>query len=284
MVLFEQNAPIQKILERAEASIQKAIQGPIKADTLIRAALLQISMTPALQKCDKMSIVQGVMQAASLGLLVGGPAGEAALVPRKGKAALTPMVRGLVTLALRSGTVLGVQAATVIDGDKFKVYRGTRNEIIHEPDIDADDRADDTKIKHAYAIFHMQGGVTVWDTMNRKEIERVRAVSEAKNADTPWFKWWGEMAKKTIVKRTSKLVALSPQFRAAIELDNRFETGEINEPSEYLDSAQDISGFVKEQTQRRTDELRERVKGKKPCEACGAKPGTPHADACPYAT
>lgn len=314
--LFEADAPIPKILERAEASIAAAIRGPIRAETLIRAALLQISMTPALQSCNKLSIVQAVMQSASLGLMVGGPAGEAALVPNKNKAQLIPMVRGLVTLAIRSGSVLAVSPVAVYKGEEFKVYRGTRNEIIHEPSFDDDiDRQDDTNIVAVYAVFQMAGGVNHFDVMSRKEVERVRAVSKATSTDTPWFKWWGEKAKVTVVKRGSKMVPLSAEFRAAVELDDRLETGTINQPSELLDSAGDISEHVRHQTQARTAALRDRmagertaigagaaeaikpaekaearvaagekfVAGRKKCQVCSALPGTPHKAKCPNA-
>lgn len=311
-VLFDQDAPIRNILERAEASIASAIRGPVRADQLIRAALLQVSMTPALQKCEKMSIVQAVMQAASLGLMVGGPAGEAALVPHKNRAQLIPMVRGLVTLAIRSGSVLAVSPVAVYKGDIFKVYRGTRNEIVHEPNLDLE-RQEDTNILYVYANFQMAGGVNHFDVMNRKEIERVRAVSKATGEDTPWFKWWGEKAKVTVVKRASKMVPLSPEFRAAVELDDRLETGQVNHPSDLLDRAEDISQHVKAQTVARTDALRERigadralgegsaqpiavegateavetkaeasyVTGRFKCRTCGATPGTPHKKKCP---
>lgn len=314
--LFEADAPIPKILERAEQSIAAAIRGPIRAETLIRSALLQISMTPALQSCNKLSIVQAVMQSASLGLMVGGPAGEAALVPNKNKAQLIPMVRGLVTLAIRSGSVLAVSPVAVYKGETFKVYRGTRNEIIHEPSFDDEvDRQDDTNIVAVYAVFQMAGGVMHFDVMSRKEIERVRAVSKATSTDTPWFKWWGEKAKVTVVKRGSKMVPLSAEFNAAVELDNRLETGTINQPSELLDTAGDISDHVRHQTQARTDSLRDRmaadrpaigagaaepvptpakadarpvasaryVTGSKKCRTCEALPGTPHKGKCPNA-
>lgn len=272
--LFEADAPIPKILERAEQSIAAAIRGPIKAETLIRAALLQVSMTPALQSCHKLSIVQSVMQAASLGLMVGGPAGEAALVPNKNRAQLIPMVRGLVTLAIRSGSVLAVSPVAVYKGEenRFKVYRGTRNEIVHEPDFfdESIDREDDSKIIAVYAMFQMAGGAMHFDVMNRKEIERVRAVSKATSTDTPWFKWWGEKAKVTVVKRASKIVPLSPEFYAAVELDNRLETGEINQPSELLDTAGDISDHVRGRTQERTTALRDRMAAERPAIGAGA--------------
>lgn len=290
VTLFEQNAPLTKILARAEQSIAQAIRGPIEAPQLIRAALLQVSMTPALQQCDKLSVVQAVMQAAALGLMVGGPTGEAALVPRRKRAVLTPMVRGLVALAQRSGSVVAIPAHPVYRGDKFSVRLGSELVIQHEPDLSRAGQVDEN-ITHVYAIVITPNGYRDPHWMTRDEVEEIRKVSAAaEEKDGPWVKWWADMAIKTVVKRATKRYDMSPEFRAAVELDNRAETGRINEPSSFLDSAEEVEAVVMERTQEKAAALREKlgepvkVKAKpaEPCEACGALPGKPHGSACPF--
>lgn len=267
--LFAEDAPLKRILKAAEADIQKATRGDMPAPALVRAALVQIASTPALAKLEqtregKLSLVRSIFHAASLGLMVGGPAGEAAIIPYKGEAKLIPMVRGLVTLAIRAGTVKAVSPVAVYEGDQFEVWRGTRNEILHRPNLDLAGRADDSLIKYVYVVFQMGGGVTHFDVMNREEVERVRATSKAaQEKDGPWVNWWGEQAKKTVTKRASKMVPLSPEFRAAVELDNRFETGTINEPSDLLDSAEEVQAHVVETTKARTGKLREKLEASK---------------------
>jgi recombination protein RecT len=44
--------------------------------------------------------------------------------------------------------------------------------------------------------------------MTVDEIEQVRAVSRA-GASGPWGQWWGEMAKKTVLRRLSKRLPMS---------------------------------------------------------------------------
>lgn len=274
MALFDESAPFKKVLRAAEADIQRAIRGDLAAPALIRSALVQIASTPALAKLEntaagRVSLMKAVYHAASLGLMVGGPTGESAIVPYKGEAKLLPMVRGLVTLAIRAQTVRAVTPVAVYEGDYFEVWRGTRNEIIHRPDLDAQGRADDTKIKYVYAVFQMRDGVTHFDVMNREEIERVRKSSATgERDDSPWATWWGEQAKKTVVKRASKMVPLSPEFRAAVELDNRVETGRVNEASDILDSAEEVQAHVVEKTKANAGKLREKLKGGKLSERC----------------
>jgi len=281
VALFQQDAPLTKILAKAESSIAQAMRGPIEAPQLIRAALLQVSMTPALQQCDKLSIVQSVMQAASLGLMVGGPTGEAALVPRKKKCVLMPMVRGLVALAQRSKTVIAIPAHPVYTGDRFSVQLGSELRIVHEPDLNRKGQVDEN-ITHVYAIVITPSGFRDPHWMTRDEVEEIRQVSSAKD-DGPWVQWWADMAIKTVVKRATKRYDLSPEFRAAVELDNRFETGRINEPTPLLDTAEEVEATVIERTQERSDALREKLGVGKQCEACGARPGEAHKGECPYA-
>jgi recombination protein RecT len=293
MTLFEQGAPLKALLAKAEGSVAATIRGQMTAQSLIQAALLQVSMTPALQACDKLSIVQAVMQAASLGLMVGGPAGEAALVPYKNKAKLLPMVRGLVALAQRSRTVTSIPAWPVYKGDHFRVRLGTELVIEHEPDLgrtgsDPKDAAGD--VRYVYAVVITPNGYRDPHYMTRDEVEAIRAVSQAKDKG-PWVDWWIEMALKTVVKRATKRYDLSPEFRAAVELDNRFETGRINEPSSILDTAEEVEATVQERTAARTEELKNKVNGgaKKasprtgPCPDCGSLPQEPHKSACPQA-
>ncbi|MGH3426862.1 MAG: recombinase RecT [Mycobacteriales bacterium] len=286
MTLFQQDAPIQKILKSAESSIAAAARGSIEAPSLIRAALLQISMTPALQRCDKLSVVQAVMQAAALGLMVGGPAGEAALVPYKNRARLLPMVRGLVALAQRSKTIVAIPAYPVYKSDHFRVRYGTDLTIEHEPDLTRAGATPDD-MTHVYAIVVTPSGFRDPHVMSRGEVDEIRERSASK-ADGPWVTDYVPMALKTVVKRATKRYDLSPEFRAATELDDRFETGRVNQPSSLLDTAEEVQAEVMGRTAERTEELKQKINGGKKipplshCEACGAAESQPHGEHCPY--
>jgi recombination protein RecT len=59
--------------------------------------------------------------------------------------------------------------------------------------------------------------------MTVAEIERVRAVSRAKNGPA-WSQWWDEMAKKTVIRRLSKYLPSSTdkdeEFHRAVQADD----------------------------------------------------------------
>lgn len=246
---------LREVMTHAEDSIAAAIRGPLEAGPLIRGVLLQVAMTPALQDCDHMSILQAVMQAAALGLWIGGPAGEAALVPYQRAARLLPMTRGLITLARRADRRLSVSARLVYPDDEFLARYGTADEIVHVPRLDSAKRTD-ADVLHAYAVAKHDGVVIDFEIMTRLEIEAVRQVSRAAH-DGPWVTWYGEQAKKSALKRLLKRFPLSPEVSAAIELDNRYETGRINEPADLLDTVEEVQARVVDQTRERTEALRQ---------------------------
>jgi recombination protein RecT len=52
-----------------------------------------------------------------------------------------------------------------------------------------------------------EGRLALLEVMSLEEIEKVRAVSRA--GQRPWVTWWGEMARKTVMRRLSKRLPMS---------------------------------------------------------------------------
>jgi len=69
-----------------------------------------------------------------------------------------------------------------------------------------------------YAIAVMKDGGEVCAVMTRDEVEGIRKRSRAAN-DGPWVTDWNEMAKKTVFRRLSKWLVLSPEYRDALDAD-----------------------------------------------------------------
>jgi len=67
--------------------------------------------------------------------------------------------------------------------------------------------------------------------MSRRHIDRVRAVSKAKNG--PWLKWYDEMAKKSAIHRLAKRLEKSREIRrlqTALESDDSLTIDGVAEP------------------------------------------------------
>lgn len=230
----QQAAPpmtLKHLLDRQESAIQAILPKHMTADRLIKTALVAVNKVPALLDCTPMSVLKATMEAAELGLDFTGNLGQAYLVPFNCKvqvngqpdrwemqATFMPGYRGLITLARRSGEIRAIEARLVYAGDEFTLEYGLEPKMVHNPCLDAAKRG---KPVHVYAIarFKEEGVDPQCEVMTHGEVEHIRSKSKAKNASA-WTNDWGEMARKTVVKRLSKYLPLSPELAKAIEIDN----------------------------------------------------------------
>lgn len=208
------------------------LPGPEAVRRFQRVTVQALVKNPDLLDCTPDSVVQAVMEAASMGLEPTGSVGGAHLVPfsvntaPKGKppkwekrAQLIPDYRGVVRLVTRPRSdgkpsdVLSVEARAVKEGDQFAYTLGTDARVEHVPSLDAARSSKPTT--HVYAIARLRSGGTMADVEDHAGIERVRKHGKEK-AFSPWDSDWDEMAKKTIVKRLSKMLPVEPDVRAIL--------------------------------------------------------------------
>ena len=201
-----------ELLEANMAQLaQTAAQG-LDPERFIRVALGAIRGNPGLQQCNPVSVVSALMESAALGLEPG-PLGEAYLVPYKQECTLIPGYRGLVKLALQSGDVLDVTADLVREGDGWRYAQTTDGvEFEHTPDDWADEPG---KIVGVYAVATLANGARKVERMTVREVERIRAGSRARNASA-WSDHWGEMAKKTVIRRLFKHLPSSTEIQSRL--------------------------------------------------------------------
>lgn len=224
-------AGLRSALKAGWKTITGSLPGHMSEERFFNLVLGQAVKDSGVFKCTGLSILNALQQAASLGLEINAATGEAYLVPYRdnhsGKtvATLLPGYKGLAKLALQSPQVLAVSARLVYKGEHYKVWYGTRDEIEHEPNFDIE-RSEKTLIA-AYAIAKMQGGVVQFEPMTRKQLDVIRTKALAKTKNTgPWVTDPEEMYRKTPFRRLAKYLPLTPQLAEAIELADRYETGE----------------------------------------------------------
>ena len=200
--------------ERTAALIQQAIVHITNANPAVREKIL---------RCTGDSVLQSLSDTAALDLTLHKATGEVYLVPYG--ACCTAMVgyQGFIKLIMRTGSVASLTVHAVYEGEHFKPYAGTDPRIEHEVRVDVD-RAD-SKIIAVYTVVHHLQGPPSATYMNRDEINRVRAASKAK--DGPWKYWYGEMAKKSVIRRGRKTIPLRTDqmpgqiLLRALDMDNR---------------------------------------------------------------
>jgi len=261
---------------------------PEKFQRVIATAAIQ---NPQLLQCDRQSLLLASMKLAQDGLLPDGR--EAALVPFKTRVKgdddqyhdkwvvqPMPMAYGLRKKILQTGEVLSLETGVVYLSDlqsgHFIYEIGLEPPIRYRPNLllPLEETVDD-KIVAAYSIARIknEGGEPFWsvEVMRRAEIDKVRQASQTGAVGRtimygkkkgqpiepkgPWVDWFGEMARKTVLRRHAKVLPMSGDIletfnrdieaerdadRAASESAAAFLSVEPNDPV-ILPSAEDLA-------------------------------------------
>lgn len=222
-----------------------------------------------LRKCSPQSIRNAVVNVANVGLSLSPALKLAYLVPRKGVCCLDISYVGLCHLAMETGAVLAVMAETVRENDSFEYVDGfTQPRHKFNPFASVKDRGE---IIGVYCVARLKSGVSQVETLSMEEINRIRAVSMAK--DGPWSNWFEEMAKKSVIKRASKLWPRSDRLSKAIETLNEHEgDANIQTPISTDASVEDVDAATRvlKQIEETQEALRRDLDGAKTVEEARA--------------
>jgi recombination protein RecT len=220
-------------LEKIKAEMARILPKHVTADRMIKVVLSATNRQPKLLECTTSSICRAVMQAAELGLELGGLLGEAYLVPYNVKipgggrvpdrwetqAQCIVGYKGYLKLARQGGEVKGVDARVAYRDDAFEIILGLSEDVIHRPNLHSQAR-DDKDIIAVYCIINLTDGSKQFDYMTKAEVDKIRGRSKSKDSG-PWVTDYAEMARKTVTRRTMKYASLSSeQLARAQEIDD----------------------------------------------------------------
>lgn len=248
LVTYRAPEEVRKDMDALRTQLENVLSPRIDLDRFLRVVAKTIIEDPKLMECTRLSLLASIHEAAQLGLEPSGLLGSAYLVPynvsveaphptnpaitvkRKVRVAhLIVGYRGLIDLARRSGEIDAIQADVVRLRDAFD-YEPTRqpNPVIHRPYIPdptapIEDR-DRGPVVGVYMVATLRGGFRQPEWMTTDEVEGIRKRSQA-GTSGPWVTDWSEMARKTVVRRGSKYLPLTTEFRRALELDEEAEKG-----------------------------------------------------------
>lgn len=186
----------------------------LSPDRFARIAITALTRTPKLLECTQPSLFKCLLELSALGLEPDGR--NAHLIPYGKDCTLIIDWKGLVALAKRSGDVQSWSAQDVCENDQFRWQDGV---VYHEIDW----RNDRGKAQCYYSRVTLKDGSLEFEVMTLAEVEAIRKRSKAGNSG-PWVSDFNEMAKKTVMRRHSKRLTLSPEFHNALEKDgDKFE-------------------------------------------------------------
>lgn len=193
--------------------VSKVLPKYLTPERILRIAR-SVALDAKFTKCSPQSFLLALIKCAQAGLE---PDGRVAhLIPYGQEVQAIFDWKGLVSLASRNG--ISVVPKLVYAADEFSVQEddGTgHTRVVHNIDI----RKPRGEVVAVYSRA-VTGEDADYEFMTADEVEYVRQTfSRAKNADA-WTKSWGEMAKKTVIRRHSKRWDLPPEVRDAINADD----------------------------------------------------------------
>lgn len=240
----------------------------ISAKKFTRVIMTAIALNPDLLNCDRRSLMNAALKAASDGLVPDGIDG--ALVPFEGKVQWMPMIAGIRKKVRRSGEVTSWDVTTVCAKDFFDFELGDDPFIKHKPWMapelarhEGEEEADYLKrlrahvdrgpATYVYSVANIKGGGKSRDVMSRTEVELVRDMYAKKNRkgefSPAWRKSFPEMMKKTVARRHAKQLPMSSDILALLSRDDDlYDLGEgrgdrIQAPRDLSDRLDVLSGY-----------------------------------------
>jgi phage RecT family recombinase len=213
-----------------EPKMQKIIN-MIGEDNLTREtsfALQAVNSNSYLAQATPSSVAKCVMNVAFTGLSLNPVLKYAYITPRRVnnavEAVLMPSYIGLCKLIIDAGAVRNIYAYLVHDGDEFEPVFGTELGLIHKPKFGKN-------VTHVYAVAVLMDGSKQFEVMTVEDVNEIRERSDCyksykdgKARSCIWVSDYGEMAKKTVIKRLTKYLPKTDKWEVvakAIEVDNQ---------------------------------------------------------------
>ncbi|GDX75986.1 hypothetical protein LBMAG41_10620 [Cyanobium sp.] len=206
-------------LSRMNREFEAALPQQIPVDRFVRTIVTAVQMQPELLEADRRTLISSCMKAAQDGLLLDGrEAGLSVYNDRKNggqTVAYLPMVGGIMKKIRQSGEISSIRAHVVYEGDVFEYELGDEERILHKPSLSAQGG----KPLAAYAIARFKDGDIQREVMSVAQIEKIRAKATG-IGKACWSSDWGEMAKKTVIRRLSKRLPSSNDLDRVLDSDN----------------------------------------------------------------
>lgn len=221
----EDTHPIIAKIDARMPEIAEMLPEGMSADRFRRVVVQALVRNPDLWQCTPVSVVSAIVESAQLGLEPTGVLGRAWMLPYSNhgtkEAKLIVGYRGYAELAWRADRIL-VTTGAVRKGDHFEYRRGTGKYLHHVPAVDDPEReVDDDNITDFWAMYTLPDGREDFEVMSRKGAERIRERAKYKNP--VWVSDFGEMGRKTVLRRLLKITPLSPEIQHVLASDEEID-------------------------------------------------------------
>jgi recombination protein RecT len=252
---------------KVKDGFSKVIGNAMTPARMVQLCIVAARKTPKLLECEPASVLGAMMAAAALGLEPNTPQGQAYLIPY-GKRAKNPQTgkwevasyecqfqigyRGYITLAYRSPHIDYLQADCIHENDHFVHKLGSTSLFEFEKKLTNRGRP-----IGAFCFVKFKNGAEAALVLPLDEIEKIRECSdtftslrgevdsaeagykrkkaEEKFADTPWVKWFDDMATKSVIKKMCKQLPMEQGAALAAATDLEGGDGRIIDMASMVD-------------------------------------------------
>jgi recombination protein RecT len=223
----------KKILWDSRAQWTQALPQYLTPERMFTVVINCLLRTPKLMECDAASLLRCIAQCAELGLEPGGALGQAYLVPFAKECTLIIGYRGFLELARRSGSLLQGETHIVYTKDRFVIEHGLEPKLVHSPHLGSD-RGPPVAV---YFIGRLNNGEKHVEIMPWDEVMKIKARALSRAPKGPWAEpdFEPEMARKTVIRRAAKYMALDGKLRDALERED--ELGDVIDSKTVTPSA-----------------------------------------------
>tara|TARA_R110000850_G_C9996151_1_gene468183 strand:+ start:13260 stop:14051 length:792 start_codon:yes stop_codon:yes gene_type:complete len=224
-----QSAPPQTLKgiigsEAMQKQFAAALPKHLSPERFGRVAITALTRTPKLLECTKESVFKCLLDLSAMGLEPDGR--RAHLIPYGKVCTVIVDYKGIVELMRRSGDVVTIHADIVCENDEFAHNMGEISR--HTFDL----REPRGEMYAVYCQVTFKDGSKQSAIMTKGEIQAIQKRSRS-GGSGPWVTDFNEMAKKTVVRRVSKMITLSPEIAQHIETADRSEFGEMRQVSDH---------------------------------------------------
>lgn len=204
----------------------------VKSETSFALQILNDPKNAYLRKSTTDSILKSILNLSQTGLTLNPIAKEAFLIPRYDgtsksvQAVLEPSYVGLVKLLTDAGSVTSINTQLVYDEDEFEINLAADEPVRHIPNLQ-----ERKTLIGVYSIAKLVTGEKQPEWMEIKEVNKIRESSDSYKAflkdnqkQTIWNTYYGEMVRKTVLKRIYKYLPRTDRMNYvdnAVKLTNR---------------------------------------------------------------
>lgn len=187
------------------------------------------------------SLQNAIINISAIGISLNPASKHAYLVPRGGMVCLDVSYMGLIHLATKSGSLKAVEAKLVYENDTY-INHGPGRKPTHNSNKFSKDKGDIIGV-YCTAVTNSTPEYCFVEELDMQEINSIKNKSMAANG--PWREFFGQMVRKSAIKRGRNYWPACPELDMAISVINEHE----GLTEEYITTAPDINKFSENQKQ-----------------------------------